>query len=158
MVRSGQLLTQVLGTTFNVKYRRNANNIAVSLASGSVEIRQIGGKHNGQTARLIPGEQLVFTETNQAFTISPYDRDEVFGWQNGLLSFKKSSLADVVEKLENWYGVQIELKGKFPQANKAWQYSGSYENQSLANVLTGISFVKQFTFEINGKVVIMNFK
>ncbi|MFC5411929.1 FecR domain-containing protein [Larkinella bovis] len=156
-VRSGHLLTQVLGTTFNIKYRLNAETMAVSLATGSVQVRQIGGKRIGQTARLVPGEQLVYAEKNVNFEVRPFDRDEVLGWQKGLLNFRKSSLSEVVEKLENWYGVRVELRGKVPRNPNDWKYSGSYDNQSLENVLTGIAFVKNFAYETRGNVVIMNF-
>ncbi|MGM9508843.1 FecR family protein [Larkinella sp. GY13] len=157
-VRSGHLLTQVLGTSFNIKYRLNAEHTAVSLATGSVQIRQIGGNRIGQTAKLVPGEQLIYTEKQVDFEVRPFDREEIFNWQNGILSFKKSSLSEVVEKLENWYGVRVELKGKIPGNKNDWKYSGSYEDQTLDNVLTGISFVKKFAYEVQGKVVIMNFK
>jgi len=157
-VQSGHLLTQVLGTSFNIKYRRNAENLAVSLATGSVQIRQIGGNRIGQTARLVPGEQLVYTEKKAGFKVGTFDRDEVLSWQTGVLSFRKSSLTEVVEKLENWYGVRVELKGKRLGDKNDWKYSGSYDNQTLDSVLTGISFVKKFAYKIQGNVVSIDFK
>lgn len=157
LVRSGRLVTQVLGTSFNIKYRQNTDNTAVSLSSGSVQVRQIGGKGPGRVVQLIPGEQLIYTRQKEGFEVRPFNRDEVFSWQRGILNFRKSSLPEVVEKLENWYGVQVVMSGKIPHNKNAWQYSGNYENQSLTNVLTGIAFVKKFSFRIQGNVVTMNF-
>lgn len=141
------LLTQVTGTSFNIKYRQNAENIVVSLATGSVKIRQIGGKKISQTAQLIPGQQLVYTQNKANFEVRAFNRDEVLSWQRGILNFRQSSLTEVVEKLENWYGVRIELRGKRPANENEWKDSGTYDNQVLGNTLAGISFVKNFAYE-----------
>jgi ferric-dicitrate binding protein FerR (iron transport regulator) len=129
----------------------------VSLTTGSVQIRQIGGKRIGQTTQLIPGQQLVYTEKKSGFEVEAFNGDEVLSWQRGILSFRKSSLTEVVEKLENWYGVRIEIKGKRPSNKNDWKYSGTYDNQMLDSVLTGISFVKKFSYEIKNNVVIIDF-
>ncbi len=158
IIQSGHLLTQVTGTSFNIKYRQNAENLVVSLATGSVKIRQIGGKKIGQTAQLVPGQQLVYTENKAAFEVRAFNRDEVLSWQRGILNFRQSSLTEVVEKLENWYGVRVELRGKRPANKNEWKYSGTYDNQVLGNTLAGISFVKNFAYEIKNNVVIIDLK
>jgi transmembrane sensor len=78
-------------------------------------------------------------------------------WREGILYFKQANLAQVVSKLENWYGVTIELTGKIPGREKEWHYTGSYQNQSLDNVLEGIAFVKKFSYEKKGNTVKIKF-
>lgn len=157
IVKTGHIATRALGTSFNIKYRLNTKDISVALATGSVRIDQIQGKNSG-IAKLIPGQELTYNVLNEDFQVKNYDSLDVFGWQKGILNFKRADLREVIEKLENWYGVVIELKGNIPGNKNQWKYSGSYENQSLDNVLTGISFVKKFSYEIEGNKVIMNFK
>src|SRR5690606_28899629 len=89
---------------------------------------------------------------NNSFQTDRFDAMETFGWKEGILYFKQAGLDQVIQRLESWYGVEIALegnmgKGKIPD----WTYTGIFKNENLENVLRGISYVKDFTFEIDGK-------
>ncbi|MGK7394615.1 MAG: FecR domain-containing protein [Candidatus Cyclobacteriaceae bacterium M3_2C_046] len=77
-----------------------------------------------------------------------FNYGEAIAWKDGILFFKKSTLDEVVSKLERWYGVQIVVSGS-PVEPKV--ISGRFENESLENVMRSISFPEVFSFEIDGK-------
>ena len=146
-VRSGSLMTQALGTSFNINYRPSQKSIAVALVTGSVRVDHYTGTRNRRLVTLQPGKELVYDTPQEKFYINDFNNQEVLGWEKGILYFKQATLAEVVNRLETWYHVQISLHGKVPDTRSHWSYTGEYTNQSLENVLSGIGFVKSFTFE-----------
>jgi transmembrane sensor len=129
----------------------------VALATGAVKIKRQTKTGSRQLARLQPGQQLVYDRKDQGYTVSAYDSLEVLAWRTGVLYFKKATLSQVVEKLENWYGVDLELQGQVSGKDNQWLYTGSYDNQRLEDVLEGISFVKGFTYQKKGNKMILRF-
>jgi transmembrane sensor len=157
IVRTGNLTTQALGTSFNIHYRPSAPDISVALATGSVQVERHAQAGSRPVTRLLPGQQLVYHRITQGYTVRPYDPVEVLAWRKGVLYFKKANLSQVVEKLERWYGVEIEIQGKAAAKDRQWLYTGTYDNQRLDDVLAGISFVKNFTYKQKGNKMILKF-
>jgi transmembrane sensor len=157
IVRTGTLSTRALGTSFNINYQGKTQPILVALATGSVQIAQQSGRSDSPVTRLKPGQQLAYSRLDQKYTVSTYDSLEVLGWREGILYFKKASLNQVIQKLEAWYGVDIEVTGKVPARAAEWHYTGSYKNQRLDDVLAGIAFVKSFTYKKKANKIYLTF-
>nr|WKN34647.1 FecR domain-containing protein [Tunicatimonas sp. TK19036] len=153
-VQSGKLSTTALGTSFNIRYRPEQPGTAVSLVTGIVEIAAKNTASAVKTTKLHPGEQLNYDLTKNVFSTQAFDTLEILAWKDNIIYFKKSGLSEVIRELEDWYGVKIQVEG-MPENKSAegWNYTGTFKNQNLRNVLTGISYVKDFSFEIEGKNV-----
>ncbi|MEO0331763.1 MAG: FecR domain-containing protein [Bacteroidota bacterium] len=153
-VHSGNISTTALGTSFNINYRPDSTTTEVSLATGKVEIID----NTAVLTKLEPGERLQYDRGRSTFRTDHYDTLETLAWKDGILHFKEAGIEEVIQKLEDWYGVEITLEGKIEKAkNQAWTYTGTYKNQNLVNVLSGISYVKDFTYEIQQKKVTLMF-
>ncbi|KAA5540578.1 FecR family protein [Adhaeribacter rhizoryzae] len=158
MVKTGSLLTQALGTSFNINYRPGKQNVAIALATGSVKIEKNKPGNKTQLAILLPGQQLQYSQTALTYKVSAFDAQEVLSWRAGILYFKQANLEQVIQKLEGWYGINIQVVGKIPGQKKEWRYTGSYQDESLDNVLAGIAFVKSFTYEKKGNKILIKFR
>ncbi|MEX2595185.1 MAG: FecR domain-containing protein [Anditalea sp.] len=151
-VHSGNLSTTALGTSFNINYRPSRAITEVSLATGTVQVATKDKTSDLKATKLQPGERLNYDIKEASFNTDHFDALETLAWKEGLLYFKKAGIEQVVQRLEDWYGVEIALEGNTGKVKvQDWTYTGMYENQSLENVLTGISYVKDFSFEMNGK-------
>lgn len=137
--------TTALGTSFGV-LARDGRPLEVNLVSGRVEVR----KALADPVVLDPGESAMMESDDTAIEVMEFDYMEKLGWKDGILVFKNSTLADIIPQLENWYGVDIELD---PGVNTDFHYSGNYRNQSLEEVLNGLSFVLGFKYTIQGESV-----
>ncbi|WP_228467043.1 FecR family protein [Adhaeribacter swui] len=157
IVKTGPIATQALGTSFNINYRNNAPYIVVALATGVVRIDQEINQNKTELTKLRPNQQLIYDKKTARFELQPYDARVILGWRRGILFFNQASLTEVVSRLENWYGIPIELAGKVPEKTAEWNYTGEYNNQALEDVLTGISFVKDFTFEKKENKIVIHF-
>lgn len=145
-VVTGNITTRVLGTSFYVKNDLQDKDIQVALVSGKVSVLD----QNGNTIILEPDEMVTYSDNNIAKGY--FDRDRVFGWVDNRLTFYKADAAEVVKRLEKWYGVKFIMER---QQMFEGPFSGVFENESLENVLKGIRYGSEldFAYEINGKHV-----
>lgn len=152
IVHTGNISTQALGTSFNINYSPYDTAITVALATGVVKIDKLDKDRKRQITRLAPGQQLSYNKVTQQHAVVSFDRDEVLGWKQGVLSFKQANMKQTIKKLENWYGVDIEVDTS-GMPDEAWNYTGEYDSEALDKVLEGIGFVKGFSFDRTGKEV-----
>jgi transmembrane sensor len=133
-------VTSVLGTSFNINTH---NNVTVSLLEGKVRLEDPGDG----TLILEPGDAATYTD--QKFHISKINELSL-AWRHGIIHFEQASLASVLERLENWYGVKIDV-GKNMDLKQT--ISGSFPNQNLKNILDGLCFSMGCKFDISDKKV-----
>ncbi|WP_158856296.1 FecR family protein [Lunatibacter salilacus] len=145
-VFAGDLVTTVLGTSFNVT-TKESDRIKVALLEGKVSISH--SNFEGESF-LEPGEMLQYKEDGQVTTTHFFDIKEITAWRNGLIQFKNASIDEVLKKLEDWYGVHIAVEN--PQGKK-WKVNAEYQNETLENILSSLSYVHKFKFELEGKNV-----
>lgn len=150
VVKSGNLVTTVLGTKFSIN-AFNKNNIRVALVSGSVKVEEldINSKVKDQnTLNLEPGFKAVF-ENNNLKKRKINDLIDL-GWKDDIITFNNDNIDEIITKLENWYGVEFMLKDK-QKIDKL--FKGIYKQEILVNVLESIGHAMNFKFEMDGNTV-----
>ncbi|WP_162051776.1 FecR family protein [Pontibacter pamirensis] len=152
IVHTGNISTQALGTSFNINYSVHNAAITVALATGVVKIDRQEQEGKRQLTQLVPGQQLSYNKASQQYNVAAFDRNEVLGWKQGVLVFRRADLGQIVRKLETWYGVDIEVDAQDIQ-DTAWNYTGEYNNEKLESVLEGIGFVKGFSYKQKGSKI-----
>jgi ferric-dicitrate binding protein FerR (iron transport regulator) len=148
-VTTGNTKTTALGTSFNINSRTSTQQI--SLATGKVLIKT----DKTDAFILTPGEALeVNTEGKGAIRKFQFDVDKELSWKDGILYFKDNSFDDIVQTLEMWYNVKIELSSI--KSNKS-NYTGQFKNASLRHVLESMSFALDFEYTLKEKNIIIMF-
>ncbi|MDN3690526.1 FecR family protein [Cyclobacterium jeungdonense] len=137
----------VLGTAFNVKEAHQE--LSVALVSGKVHVKD----REGNQYDLAPLEMLTVDKAGKA-SKSGFDVLAVTGWKDRILVFQDDDLEQVIKKLEHWYGVDLDFSG---EVSATWNYSGTYHNENLENVLKGISLTSGLDYRLEkGKVFLYN--
>ncbi|MBP2830678.1 DUF4974 domain-containing protein [Aquimarina sp. U1-2] len=151
-VNSLGLTTTALGTSFDVNaYSDQNKEVKISLVSGKISIENKSLKTENIT---YPGEQLIYSIKDQKSSIRSFDLKEVIAWKEQILYFKNASLSEVIQKLERWYGVEIQLKNR---PSKNWNLTGEFKKQKLKRVLDRLSFIEDFNYKIKGKIIEFKF-
>jgi transmembrane sensor len=148
-VKTPGLVTKALGTSFLVKAISQEETM-VALVSGKVTVEHDAGK--GGTTTLLPGFAFYAGKNNIS---RPFDPEATLAWTQKTIFFEKTPMLEVIRVLENWYGVRISYPGK-PAGNL--KISGKFQDQTLENVLMGLSYTGRFDFEINKDIVTLTFK
>lgn len=146
-VQTENVLTTVLGTSFNIRSYTEENKSAISVVSGKVKVSD----NQGRKALLQANRQGVFDKTKDEVYIKDFKVEKILGWKDGLVTFDNDSFDKIFQNLERVYGVHFIIKGALPQG----RYTGSYRKASLETILQGISLTSDFRFEIEGKEVLI---
>ena len=156
IVTSDQLTTTVHGTSFNVRAFPHEKEIKVAVASGKVSVESIptsGQDKTKQTIFLSPTEMAVFEKKTQETEKVKFEFAKEMGWKDGIIHFENADIHEVLQTLQNWYGITFIKNRKI---NEDKDYTGSFNNKSLEVVLTGLGLVFDFKFEIKGKIIILS--
>jgi len=127
-----------LGTSFNVNTYLHDKSTRIALVTGKVGVKKI--KEQGEGIILEPGEDAWYTPESDQLMKGKFNREEITGWKDGLLIFRRSPYLEVIDRLEQWYGVQIDTRGTVPDD---WSLNARFDNQSLESILINLNFQKQ---------------
>lgn len=143
IVHSGQISTTVLGTTFNVSAFPSEKNIIVSLIEGSVKVSKESPEAVEGIALLQPKQQLLYNKEESISSFHNFESQEVIGWKDNILIFKKEIFSNVLIKLERVYGIKFEVTDKSFYNRKI---TANFQNESFTTVcetikkLTGLKY------------------
>lgn len=153
IVKTGKLITTALGTAFNIEAYQENNTITISLTEGTVQIDNRDDPEN--SIILKAGEQIILYKDSGRMVKQQFNLTDVLAWKNNTIIFRQANLEEVIQKLERWYGVSIDVTNTSSDMTD-WNYSGSFTDESLQNVLEGMSYVKGFTYNIKDNYVELN--
>lgn len=153
VIKSGNISTTVLGTSFNLKTMPDTEKFEVAVVTGSVKVSHFRDAYSNDERYLSPNQSAVFDGEHDTFNVQAFDPQIVLAWTNGNIIFKNSTFEEIIFRLESWYGVEIDTASLKRNITKG--YTGSYKDKSLETVLDGISFVLEFQYEIEDKKVMI---
>ncbi|MBB2150780.1 FecR family protein [Pedobacter gandavensis] len=98
---------EVLGTHFDINAYSDEPTVKTTLMEGSVKVA-------GQKSSLLlkPGEQA--TVSNDKFSLSKVNTEEVIGWKDGYFRFNKTDLKTIMRQASRWYNVDVVYEGSIP--------------------------------------------
>src|SRR5690606_35173877 len=128
-----------LGTSFNISAYENEE-LNISLLTGSVEVdMEMVDQH--KTINLLPGEALSINTEREMFQKQRFDEEKLMAWTRKTIIFDNAPFAEIKRVLENWYGVQLRFSNR---PGKDLVVSGIFRDQTLENVLEGLSYSARF--------------
>lgn len=149
-VKTGEVITTALGTAFNA-FSRDGK-VSIALTKGKVSVVK-STEEKIQEVLLLPGEMAKgsFSE-EENLLVKKFDLENVTAWKEGRIHFQSKPLEYILSDLQTWYGVSIEDDGKI---NKRRKVTGVFDNESLENILEGLTFSMGIRYEIKGTKVIL---
>ena len=137
----------VLGTSFGVSAYPGYPNYT-TLVRGSVRFTSL----RQEQVVLTPGEQAV---VNISGTLEKrnVDVEEFVGWKDGVFIFKDKTLAEIMQILERWYGVNVIFQD---ESLKELEYTGSLERyDSINTFLQLLEKLKEIRYEIKKNTIVL---
>lgn len=97
-------------------------------------------------------------EKNQAAKIGEneinearFNMDELL-WKDEILVFNDSNIKSISSRIQRWFNVEVTVNNESAIANN---FSGTYSNESLEEILIGMGYALNFSFEINENQIII---
>jgi transmembrane sensor len=103
IVRTENVETQVLGTSFNINTYSEKKTIQITLAQGAVKVILAVSSQKGQL--LLPGQQAQVDRVGGEMKIVPANLVTTLAWKDGLFTFQNTPLEDVLAQISRWYNV-----------------------------------------------------
>ncbi|MEA5128407.1 MAG: DUF4974 domain-containing protein [Proteiniphilum sp.] len=149
----------VKGTAFNVDAA--SQDIEVALIRGLVAVKD-NRKKNSKEVLLLPNQKIVVRDGHILSGDSSYvvrdivqENDTIIPetqWLKGSLVFQKQRFSDLAKLMEERYKVTIQIKNS---ALAGQRFTGSIKSETLQQMLDALKQSYPFTYEINGKEVII---
>lgn len=146
IVQTGDRFTEVKGTEFNIRYRKNK--LSVVVTKGVVVLYN---QDSSKFVDLRKGELTVST-TNGFSQPIKVDTRLYTAWRENKLSFVSTPLSDILEEIERFYNVETVCKNK-KILNRT--LTGYFDSNSLDEILAKISLALDFKFQRIGKKIII---
>ncbi|MCP4123013.1 MAG: DUF4974 domain-containing protein [Bacteroidetes bacterium] len=128
--------TTVLGTTFNVDATNEM--VSVSLIEGRIAF----ASPEEEEVILAPGETASYNAAEGVLTQQVHSTQNFNSWKTGELDFDQQPLEVVVDDLEEYFEINIDLKN---ESEEACLFTGTFKEPSFDEILDVLSF----TFSLN---------
>lgn len=149
IIKSGNLTTTVLGTSFNIK-AFEGEPLQVTVATGQVKVNT---KHQDNIS-----EEVFLNPYQQAFYDGKLSKLEVdiaqfIAWKEKIIRFDEISLEEAAIVLERWFNVSIVIENENIRQCKI---SGKYINENLINIMESFKHILgiKYRFEGDQKLII----
>lgn len=133
-VHTDQLMVEVLGTKFNVAHRRNRTTVVLS--EGKVKLTANTGRK--ESLLMQPGDYIELSEKDTVFNRKTVAPEKYTLWKENELFFENAPLPEVLQKVEDYYGVKIILQDTTAAGKR---FTSSLPNDNIDVVLKSIASV-----------------
>lgn len=146
LIKSGEAVTEVVGTSFNVN-GVVPNNVIVTVLTGKVFLYNTGDSAN--KIAIDPGKQGRFKKGEGLTSMANQDVN-FLSWKTGELVFHNTSLPQVIYDLNRHYGQHIELASP---ALENCTLTSAFRQQKIAKVLEEMQLVLPIRIQKKGDTI-----
>lgn len=152
IVKSDKVSTRVLGTSFDVRAYKGDETASVSVATGKVEVsKEIEKGSPIRITQLTPQQELVINTEKDETYIDIVSTFDIGAWRKEQLVFRNNTYSEVIARLEEHFGVTIELTDK--NLNDCRVMANFNQGATLKDVLKLLSISNSFRYKIEGTEV-----
>lgn len=110
IIHSGNMRTQVLGTTFNIQAYGDDAFYEVAVLTGKVSVSEETTAVK-KLSILTPGQKIVLEKATGTYGVASFDNpDQYTAWRDGKLVFENASVQSIVRSLSRAFDADIKLR------------------------------------------------
>ena len=138
-IHTGETITEVLGTSFNVELDTISGNVKIIVNTGKVGFYPSNQQKDRKI--LVPHDLATYLSENQSILVSSNSNLNYLSWKTGVLKFYDTPISEVCKVLSKQYHKQIISKINQPDM----MLTGTFQNESLDDILN----VMELTLDVN---------
>lgn len=131
-----QSAIKVLGTKFNVKAYKEADEVITTLVEGKVNFEFNNAARQQQYIALASGQQLIYNSQNGRTELHATSGERELSWKDGKIIFRQTSLREALDILADRYNAEFTVRENVPHDDS---FSGTFTNRNLEQILNFIS-------------------
>ena len=159
IVTTGNVITKVLGTSFNIKAYKDASTIEVSVMSGKVAVQMNPADApdiapDTSEVLLTPNERVTYVKAEKRLLKeAPLQLPELAMWQVTSIEYDNVPVERVLRMLEKKFNITIQVKNT--NLNNCL-IRADFTNQNLADILEMLSRSIEATYELNDNIIYLD--
>ncbi|ATL47949.1 hypothetical protein COR50_12650 [Chitinophaga caeni] len=155
VVKTDKLTATTLGTSFKIRSMESQPGATLYVRSGKLRVvKSYHSSTDNEPATLGPGDMILANKQIDLMETEHYEVKEMDDWLTQNLELQDVSLPVALRKLEDWYGIQIEVRGNYDPGTKV---NAQFKNAGLQEVMTALGDKLDFDFKIKGNKVVLKF-
>ncbi|HEX3006805.1 MAG TPA: FecR domain-containing protein [Bacteroidales bacterium] len=145
IVNTNNIQIKVLGTVFNVNAYPSNTAFSVALIEGSIEIQRKSSKGSDEVFKMQKNQICRYDKEKGQFSFQTENNLEQYtAWTEGKILFYNDNVNTVIEKLENWYNVNIEIADT---KIEKYRFTGVFVDEPLEQVLNILSMTSDMKYQ-----------
>lgn len=148
---------RVLGTSFNIRAYDNEKIVETSVATGKVAFipKYKNDSRRQDTVFLTPNNKVRYIFNAEKIAVLPTLATDDKAWTEGRMIFKAMRLQDIATELERNFGKKVVFAD---DEAKEYILTGSFQNNTLEEVMYYLSKTKGFYFKITNNDLLIGAK
>jgi ferric-dicitrate binding protein FerR (iron transport regulator) len=143
LVTAKDIVVRATGTQFNVMAYDDIPQVSVILKEGKVAIED---KNRTLIKEVDPGYELRYAKKSSSISYKEINAENYSSWINGRLIFSYAPLSEVVERMGNWYGIDIEIVDK---ELLQLHFKATFVNENIEEALKLLQSTATFRYEFS---------
>ena len=144
IVKTGDIITTVLGTSFNIKAVKGESEVTVTVTRGVVEV----GDAEQTYGQLLADEQLAVNTITRSFEKSSSPDASALEWKNRFIVLDNIALADAAKIIGRRFKVRISIKNDdLRQVNISATF---LQEEGLEHIIQSICLITRSSYTISG--------
>jgi transmembrane sensor len=152
LIHSKNTVTQVVGTSFNVKARENDDYVCVTVTTGKVAF--YNSKKVSSKIYLLPGEKGTYSTDEESIKKELIGNNNYLAWKTGIIQFKETPFSEVCKVLSEYYNMEIDIDSI---KAKEISFTGSFDNSSIDSILIIIEKTLDIKFVKRNNIIEVQF-
>ncbi|HRQ19389.1 MAG TPA: FecR domain-containing protein [Agriterribacter sp.] len=160
LIRSDNIQTKVLGTSFNIQAYHNQKKIAVMVVTGRVKISNLGSVQNKmENIEISANQKAVFDKNTDRFIKEETDTIEapnMLKRKEGEFVYKNEPLLKIAEDIEEYFGVKIKVADEIRNCEVVASFNVTDKPEDVLEVIAitvnGKLARKDQQYTIEGKI------
>lgn len=149
IVNAKEIDVKVLGTKFNVKAYSDEQEIAVTLAEGSVNMIDKAVPSN--SVIMVPQQQAVYNKQTGKTEVRKVSTDAICQWTTGAHFFNEVGFDEITGQLEKAFDVTFIFRN--PERRQLRFYGEFRSTDTLDDILTIMSSSEKFTYRRTNNII-----
>lgn len=149
VVKSQQIQTRVLGTSFNIRAWKGYGP-EVTVLTGKVAVSHDSAGVQSAAVHLLPNQKVVYNMKSSRLMQENVDDARVsIDWRTGKMNFDKTPMEEVFQIISRKYAVKIVTDQSF----KSCQLTAKFDNVEISDVMKTIGLTFDIHYTINKQTI-----
>ncbi|MCX2478227.1 FecR domain-containing protein [Pedobacter sp. MC2016-15] len=145
IIRSEDLNTTVLGTSFNISSYPDLEELKIAVSSGKVRVASIreGEKETLLSAGMVKNQVLIYNNKSKAMEIKTGEASLYNSWTNNELYIDNASVEDIAHLLSRYYHIKTNIE---PGLGRSDRYTIKLGDESIDAATQILSQLTKYRF------------